>query len=154
MSNSENNSTIETGLYRSWHSKCNVCCGQLWVRHMFCGRDLWWIIPLHIFHWSCWDTLVFRLHSEIDHIHLSSEAQCDSHQLPPGGLPQCACAWHKVDLMNLRRLTPYIVKIAVLVSWMIVLKDERHWRLSVIWSSHCHGVKIHMYFVQGNDSDT
>ncbi len=31
-------------------------CGQLWVRHMFCGRDLWWTIPLHIFHWSCWDT--------------------------------------------------------------------------------------------------
>ena len=24
---------------------------------MFCGRDLWWTIPLHIFHWSCWDTL-------------------------------------------------------------------------------------------------
>ncbi len=34
------------------------------------------------------ESLVFRLYSEIDHIHLSSEAQCDSHQLPPGGLPQ------------------------------------------------------------------
>ncbi len=33
------------------------CCGQLWVWHMFCGQDLWWTIPLHIFHWSCWDTL-------------------------------------------------------------------------------------------------
>ncbi len=33
-----------------------TCCGQLWVRHMFCGRDMWWTIPLHIFHWSCWDT--------------------------------------------------------------------------------------------------
>ena len=32
------------------------CCGQLWVWHMFCGQDLWWVIPLHIFHWSCWDT--------------------------------------------------------------------------------------------------
>ncbi len=21
-----------------------MCCGQLWVRHMFCGRDLWWTI--------------------------------------------------------------------------------------------------------------
>ncbi len=52
-----------------------VYCGQLWVRHMFCGRDLWWTIPLHIF---------FRLYSEIDHIHLSIEAQCDSHHLPPG----------------------------------------------------------------------
>ncbi len=37
--------------------KNTSCCGQLWVRHMFCGRDLWWTIPLHIFHWSCWDTL-------------------------------------------------------------------------------------------------
>ncbi len=36
---------------------CPTCCGQLWVRHMFCGRDLWWTIPLHIFHCSCWDTL-------------------------------------------------------------------------------------------------
>ncbi len=33
------------------------CCGQLWVWHMFCGQDLWWTIPLHIFHWSCWDHL-------------------------------------------------------------------------------------------------
>ncbi len=29
----------------------------------------------------------FSIYSEIDHIHLSSEAQCDSDQLPPGGLP-------------------------------------------------------------------
>ncbi len=33
------------------------CCGQLWVWHMFCGQDLWWAIPLHIYHWSCWDTI-------------------------------------------------------------------------------------------------
>ncbi len=33
------------------------------------------------------ESLVFRLYSEIDHIHLSSEAQCVSHHLPPGGLP-------------------------------------------------------------------
>ncbi len=33
------------------------CCGQLWVWHMFCGQDLWWAIPLHIFHWSCWGTI-------------------------------------------------------------------------------------------------
>ncbi len=31
------------------------CCGQLWVWHMFWGQDLWWTIPLHIFHWLCWD---------------------------------------------------------------------------------------------------
>ncbi len=29
------------------------------------------------------ESLVFRLYSEIDHIHLSSEAQCVSHHLPP-----------------------------------------------------------------------
>ncbi len=34
------------------------------------------------------DSKVFRLYSEIDHIHLSSEAQCVSHLLPPGGPPQ------------------------------------------------------------------
>ena len=33
------------------------------------------------------ESLVFRLYTEIDHIHLSSEAQCVSHLLPPGGLP-------------------------------------------------------------------
>ncbi len=36
--------------------------------------DLWWTIPLRI--------LLVRLHSEIDHIHLSSEAQCVSHLYP------------------------------------------------------------------------
>ncbi len=48
--------------------------------------DLWWTIPFHILHWSFWYTLrgvpSHRLYSEIDHIHLSSEAQCVSHHLP------------------------------------------------------------------------
>ncbi len=51
-------------MLRAWLSiGCNVlptftgCCGQLWVWHMFCGQDLWCTMPLHIFHWSCWDTL-------------------------------------------------------------------------------------------------
>ncbi len=30
------------------------------------------------------ESLVFRLYSEIDHLHLSSEAQCVSHLLPLG----------------------------------------------------------------------
>ncbi len=30
------------------------------------------------------ESLVFRLYSEIEHIHLSCEAQCVSHLLPPG----------------------------------------------------------------------
>ncbi len=34
-----------------------LCCGQLWVWHMFWSQDLWWAIPLHIYHWSCWDTI-------------------------------------------------------------------------------------------------
>ena len=28
--------------YRSKEGNRSECCGQLWVRHMFCGRDLWW----------------------------------------------------------------------------------------------------------------
>ena len=39
------------------HQCLEHCCGQLWVWHMFGGQDLWWTIPLHIFHWSCWDTI-------------------------------------------------------------------------------------------------
>ncbi len=46
--------------------------------------DLWWTIPLRILlgplsrvHFG--ESLVIRLYSEIDHIHLSSEAQCVSH---------------------------------------------------------------------------
>ncbi len=34
---------------------------------MFCGRDLWWTITFHIFHWSCWDTLCIPN----DHMELS-----------------------------------------------------------------------------------
>ncbi len=50
------------------------CCGQLWVRHMICGQTC--VGPLRILldH--------FGIPSEIDHIHLSSEAQCVSHLLP------------------------------------------------------------------------
>ncbi len=66
-----------------------ICCGQLWVRHMICGRDLWWNIPLHIFHWSYWDSLAVRLYSEIDHIHLSSEAHL---------LPQVDCHTHSLEI--------------------------------------------------------
>ncbi len=66
------------------------------IWHMFCGQDLWWTIPLHIFHWSCLlgygppigvrfrESLVVRLHSEIDQIHLSIEAQCVTTLLPLG----------------------------------------------------------------------
>ncbi len=70
------------------------CCGQLWVRHMFCGQDLWWTIPLHIFHWSCWDilwipsdhmeSLVVKSYSEIEHLHHSIEAQCVIALFPLG----------------------------------------------------------------------
>ncbi len=85
------------------------CCGQLWVRHMICGQicdGLYHFAfclvifgipfgfcfagplplrslshgPLLRVHFG--DSLVVRLYSEIDHIHLSSEAQCVSHHLP------------------------------------------------------------------------
>ncbi len=46
-----------------------TCCGQLWVRHMICGQ-------------TCDGLYHFTFCSEIDHIHLSSEAQCVSHLLP------------------------------------------------------------------------
>ncbi len=65
----------------------NLCWGQLWVRHMFCGRDLWWTIPLHIFHWSCWDTLWITQKSTISTlaVKLSVSAiyypQVDCHNL-------------------------------------------------------------------------
>ena len=38
--------------------------------------------PLRILLGQIWDTLIVRLYSEIDHIHLSSEAQCVSHLYP------------------------------------------------------------------------
>ncbi len=64
--------------------------------------DLWWTIPLRIFTCFCFasplplrsllhgpllivhfgESLVVRLYSEIDHIHLISEAQCVSHLYP------------------------------------------------------------------------
>ncbi len=60
--------------------------------------DLWWTIPIRILLGQFWDnlwiphdqaslshfgeSLIVRLYSEIDQIHLSSEAQCVSHQLP------------------------------------------------------------------------
>ncbi len=53
------------------------CCGQLWVWHMICGQTC---DGLYHFHFG--ESLIFRLYSEIDHIHLSSEAQCVTHLYP------------------------------------------------------------------------
>ncbi len=91
----------------------SLYCGQLWVRHMFITVKLVMNYTISHFTWSFWNTLWIptdqvalaapstlpdtwstrkgpfrgvpnhRLYSEIDHIHLSSEAQCDSHHLPP-----------------------------------------------------------------------
>ncbi len=52
-----------------------LCCGQLWVRHMICRQTC-----DGLYHFG--ESLVVRLYSEIDHIHLSSEAQCVSHLYP------------------------------------------------------------------------
>ncbi len=38
--------------------------------------------PSIVFWFRFGESLVFRLYSEIDHLHLSSEAQCDCHTLP------------------------------------------------------------------------
>ncbi len=63
------------------------CCGQLWVWHMFCGVDLWWVMPPNKTHGSYW------LHSEIDHIHLSIEAQCGTACLPTGDCHRGDCSY-------------------------------------------------------------
>ncbi len=77
-----------------------MCCGQLWVRHMICGQSCDGLYhfafyfcfagplplrslshgPLSRVHFG--ESLVIRLNPEIDHIHLSSEAQCVSHLYP------------------------------------------------------------------------
>ncbi len=63
------------------------CCGQLWAWHMFCGQDLWWTMSLHIFHWSCWDTIWIPT----DHMDL-----CQTHCRQ---VPDFSCAWgHVVSL--------------------------------------------------------
>ncbi len=64
--------SIECSLTKFWKALKSLslgrfCCGQLWVRHMICSQ-------------TC-DEL-YHLYSEIDQIHLSSEAQCVSHHLP------------------------------------------------------------------------
>ncbi len=62
---------LPTGL----HGLCFGFCfaGPLPLRSLLHG-------PLSRVHFG--ESLVVRLHSEIDHIHLSSEAQCVSHHLP------------------------------------------------------------------------
>ncbi len=57
-----------------------TCCGQLWVRHMICGQTC-----DELYHFIfCTDRfgIPLGLYSEINHIHLSSEAQRVSHHLP------------------------------------------------------------------------
>ncbi len=71
------------------------CCGQLWVRHMFCGQTCdelyhftFFIARLGIplgsqpIKFALARVPSLRLYSEIDHIHPSSEAQCVSRHLP------------------------------------------------------------------------
>ncbi len=56
------------------------CCGQLWVWHMVCGRtcDGLYRFAFYLVNFG----IPLGSHSEIDQIHLSSEAQCVSHHLP------------------------------------------------------------------------
>ncbi len=59
------------------------------------------------------ESLVFRLYSEIYHIHLSSEAQCDSHHLLPNFVT--------------RRLNEYFLML------ICVLSCEIAWTYSPLW---------------------
>ncbi len=38
------------------NSSFSLCCGQLWVWHMFCGVGLWWVIPPNKIHGLYWNT--------------------------------------------------------------------------------------------------
>ncbi len=56
------------------------CCGQLWVWHMVCSQtcDGLYRFAFCLVNFG----IPLGLYSEIDQIHLSSEAQCVSHHLP------------------------------------------------------------------------
>ncbi len=41
-----NDQNVTDSMLRSAVGMTHVCC-----------QDLWWAMPLHIFHWSCWDTI-------------------------------------------------------------------------------------------------
>ncbi len=68
--------------FRKWHYR--VLRSAVGKTHDL-RSDLWWTIPLDIsldhFGIPFWFQPI-RLYSEIDQIHLSSEAQCVSHHLP------------------------------------------------------------------------
>ncbi len=77
------------------------CCGQVWVRHMICGQ-------------TCDELYHFTLHSEIDQIHLSIEAQCGTACLPMDDChkehPPEPLLGHWVPLMeNLRYAAPFLL---------------------------------------------
>ncbi len=78
------------------------CCGQLWVRHMFCCRTCDGLYHFTFFIDPNRSSLPsHRLYSEIDHIHLSSEAQCVSHHLP---LVDCRTQY--TQKVNIKKKTP------------------------------------------------
>ncbi len=94
--------------------KDNRCCGQLWVRLVmdyttshFTWSNLGYlrIPPDQVSPSQTWSTfkghfeesLIVRLYSEIDHIHLSSEAQCVSHLYPQ---VDCHSSGHVFDSLK------------------------------------------------------
>ena len=50
--------------------KGSLCCGQLWVWHMFCDQCSWWAMPPNKSHGSGWDTIWVPA----DHVNL-----CQTH---------------------------------------------------------------------------
>ncbi len=77
--------TCMSQMYWLWIHTCKELKGKYMTLRSAVGKthdlqsDLWWTIPLHII----LDRFGIPLgYSEIDQIHLSSEAQCVSHHLP------------------------------------------------------------------------
>ncbi len=82
---------METATHSFFHN--SYCCGQLWVWHMFCSQDLWWAIPLHIYHWSCWDTIWIPT----DHMDL-----CQTHCNQVPDFPAPKVMWSGLDQLPIR----------------------------------------------------
>ena len=90
--NTDKEGTMQEGRQRS-----GVFIKNTYYRQIFFSllrSDLWWTIPLRILLGQIWDT--FWLYSEIDQIHLSSEAQCVSHLYP-----QVDCHTHHIRPLSM-----------------------------------------------------
>ncbi len=95
---------------------------------MFCGVGLWWAIPPNKIHGSCWNTVpsLNRLHSEIDQIHLSIEAQCGTARLP---IDDCHTRYVCLSVLGSRSNYEVVHMLRLIWSYFIVF-----WQLSLLQS--------------------